>query len=182
RDGVGEHLVLLGDAGVAEAGRVAAVRGPGRGAELVEAVVAAGVHDLAVAAGLTGDDARLERAVTRGRDGRRGRCGGRGGDPRGGGVPRAAGRRRGGDRSRGADDRGRGADDRGRPEDRRRGRDLGRLGRDGQYLPDADHVRVPDLLVVGPVEDRPVTRVVVGALRDAAEGVAGLDRVAGPGR
>src|SRR6202011_395131 len=40
-DRVVEHLVLLAHAGVAEVSRGTAVRGPGRRAELVEAVVAA---------------------------------------------------------------------------------------------------------------------------------------------
>jgi enoyl-CoA hydratase/carnithine racemase len=58
-----EHLVLLGHAGVTEVGRAAAVRLPGRLAELVQAVVAAGVHGLRVAAGLAGDHAGGEPAA-----------------------------------------------------------------------------------------------------------------------
>src|ERR1700758_4287495 len=83
---------------------VATVRGPSRRAELIEAVVAAGVHDLAVAAGLTSDDARLEGTVT---------------GSRGIGVRVLPG---GGGRGRG---RGRGGGLHwGRAESRRRGRDL----------------------------------------------------------
>ena len=49
-DGVGEHLVLLGRAGVPIVGRVAAVFGPCAGAELVRAVIAARVDRLVIAA------------------------------------------------------------------------------------------------------------------------------------
>src|ERR1017187_8240997 len=61
--GVGEHLILLGRAGVPVVGRVAAVRCPGAGAELVRAVVATRIRRLVVATRLTGPHARAERAA-----------------------------------------------------------------------------------------------------------------------
>src|SRR5579859_5964995 len=106
----GEHRVLLGHGGMAELGGAAAVGDPGGLAELVEAVVAGGVPDLRVAAGLAGDHAGAERATGvgaaavvagRGDTGRgdlgRGDRGGRGldvgGDRRAARVPRRVGPR-----------------------------------------------------------------------------------------
>src|ERR1700691_3024315 len=62
---VGEHLVLLADAGVAEVSRGTSVLGPGRRAELVQAVVAGRVHNLRLAAGLARDHALTERPARR---------------------------------------------------------------------------------------------------------------------
>src|ERR1700722_11938435 len=96
--GVGEHLVLLPHAGVAEVRCGTAVRGPCRGAELVQAVVARGVHHLGVAAGLAGDHARAERSARRAAGVRRGARDGL--RHRSGGHRASRGRRRLSDRSR----------------------------------------------------------------------------------
>jgi enoyl-CoA hydratase/carnithine racemase len=166
----GEHLVLLGHAGVAEVGGVPAVRGPGRGAELVQAVVARGVHDLGVPARLAGDDARAERAAG---VGPRIAAGGLSGLRLGRPVVRWRVRldRSGLRRRRGVGHRGRKL--------RRRGRDRGGQGRDVQHLPDLDDVGPPDLAAVGPVQHRPGVRVPVHAPGDRGQRVAGPDRVRG---
>ena len=67
----------------------------------------------------------------------------------------------------------------GRPQLRGRGRDPRGLDRNGQHLPGVDAVRPPDLVPVGPVQDRPRARVVVDLPGDRAEGVAGPDGVLG---
>ncbi len=152
-----------------KSGRVAAVGSPGRGAELVEPVVPARVHDLGVTTGLGRDDARLERAgaaaVAAWRLRLRGRGRGRG-RARRRVAPSVAGRA------------GRAGGRRGSRRERRGcAGDLGRLGRDGQHLSRRDLVRVLDLAVVRPVQHGPVVRAGVEVLRDRGERVTGLDDV-----
>src|SRR5579859_6718766 len=146
---------------MAELGGAAAVGDPGGLAELVQAVVAGGVPDLRVAAGLTGDHTGPERATGVGSAGVvAGRRGGRGlhlsGDRRGARVPRRVGLR---------------------AELCGRARDVGGLRRDGQHLPDIDVVGPANLATVAVEDDRPGVRVVVEVPGDRGQRVAGPDRV-----
>src|ERR1700722_18265609 len=158
-DRVVEHPVLLARAGVAEVSRRTAVRGPGRRAELVEAVVAGRVHDLGLTAGLAGNHALSERpARSRAAARLHGALGGR--------------RRRGSLRRGGLGHR-----DRRRPEKRRRSGNPRGLDRDAQYLPGLDDIRPVDPAAVGPVQHRPRLLVVIGAFGDGRERVPRLDGV-----
>ena len=153
-------------------GRVPAVGGPGRGAELVEPVVAAGVHDLKLPPDSPEITHSLERAG--GRPVRAPDCAG---------ARRPPGRRH--DllpppRSWPARWAGAGAGAAGRRPAQGAGRDLRGLDRErSSTSPALDLVGPVDLAPVGPVKDGPLVRTVVRSAGDRAERVARPDGVIG---